>query len=153
MAKTKRRKNLPSVYLDQHIDRDLAAVFRPLFRTVEVSQTASLCGRDEADYLPELYADNGIFVTSDEAFVRRVLDDELRHAGIVFIPTQMKKSEKLLFAEIVCGFLQGACSNSRFALRNQVIYPANDGLRSIAGGKDELEFSWDWLSRVAELTP
>jgi hypothetical protein len=119
MANTKRGKNLPSVYLDQHIDRHLAAVFRPLFRTVEVSQTASFSGRDEANYLPELYKDNGIFVTSDEAFVRHVLDDELTHAGIVFIPKQMAKDDKLLFAEIVSGFIQGTCFNSRFALRNR----------------------------------
>ena len=151
MSKAKRQRSLPSIYLDQHIDRTVADAFRPIFRTIEVSQSAHFRGRDEHDFLPELSRENAIFVTSDEEFIDDVLNDEIPHTGIVFIPSQMDLDEKVLFAVIVGGFIQGACSESKSQLHNHVIYPADEGLRSINKGKDELEFSWDWLSQMIEM--
>ncbi len=110
-----------------------------------------LKGRDELAYLRELYADNGMLITGDLAFINQVRDNSIRHAGIIYIPSQMEPGEKTLFAEIAGGFVQGACSTSRFALRNRIIYPAYDGLRSIVGERDELEFSWDWLSQMSHV--
>lgn len=126
-------------------------MFKPIFRTIAASKTNVLKGRDERDYLPELYRENALFVTSDERFVIHVRSGGLRHAGIIFIPEQMTHDEKVLFAKIAGGFVQGACSSSRFRLRNRLLYPADDGLRSALLDKvDELEFSWEWFGKMLD---
>ena len=129
----------------------VAEAFRLTFRTIEVSQTNRLKGRDELDFLPELYRENAVFVTSEGVFVNRAIEDGLRHAGIVFVPKQMTVDEKVLFAEIVVGFILGGCSHSPFVFRGFVLYPAHDGLRTIVSKQDRLEFSWDWLSNMLDI--
>lgn len=147
---TRRSRNRPAICVDQHIDRAVASAFRPIFQTIEAGQSPKLRGRDELDFLPELSRQNAVFVTSDKEFVDKVLDTGIPHAGIVFIPQAMTKEEKVLFAEIVGGYIQGMCIESRANLKGRVIYPAEEGLRSIKKGKDELEFSWDWLGQLIE---
>jgi hypothetical protein len=98
------------------------------------------------DFLPELHRENSIFVTSDREFVDKVLDDKPTHSGIVLIPEAMDSDEKVTFAEIAAGFIQGYCFESRYALRNMIVYPGDDGLHTIFAGKDKLEFSWDSLT-------
>ena len=146
----KSRKKLPSMCVDEHMDPKVAAAFRETFRTLEVSRTHRLRGREESDYIDELYRENAIFVTSDAEFVNNAVEHGLKHAGIIFIPESMTISEKVLFAEIVGGFVRGGCSGSPFSFRGSVLYPAHDGLRTILSQKDKLEFSWDWLSQMME---
>jgi len=141
----KYKRPLPAVYLDEHIPPTVATVFRPTFRTFEAARSPRLKGRDEMSYLGELYSDNGIFVTSDLEFVKRVLEAHTRHAGIVWIPKQLLPEEKVQFAQIVAGYVQGACSGSRTVFRNRVFFPGHDGLRTTGSSDDrgDLEFSWD----------
>ena len=146
----KKSRELPAIFIDENIIPDVIIAFRPNFRTFEISHQNKFKGKDEKDYIAELYASNGIFITSDAKFVNYVLDNGIKHAGIVLIPEQMTNSEKSFFADIVCGFIKGGCSSSPFTFRNFVFYPAHDGLRTINKGNDKLEFSWDWLSQMIE---
>lgn len=146
----KKSRILPSIYIDENLPPSVAAAFRPDFRTIEISRNSKFKGRDEKDYIAELYSDNGIFVTSDASFINYVVDNGVKHAGIVYVPEQMTIEEKVLFAEITGGFIRGSCASSPFTSRNFVFYPAHDGLRTISRGKNELEFSWDWLSQMLE---
>lgn len=149
---TKRTKrNLPTIYLDEHIAPEVTEVFKSTFRIVEISKSKRFKGRDELEYLPDLYAENGMFVTSDMPFVNAVRDNHIRHAGIVYIPNEIADDEKIFVAELISGFVRGACSASRFGLRNRIIYPGYDGIRSSLGDKDELEFSWGWLSQMMDI--
>jgi hypothetical protein len=144
---TKKRRRLPSVYVDEHMDRAVAKVFRYSFRTVEVSRDRKLQGRDERDYLQDLYRDNAIFVTSDIRFSREMLERDVKHAGIVYIPDQMAPDEKVIFAWIAREYIEWRCDEGPFAMRRQVIYPANDGLRVATAKEHDLEFSWDRFRR------
>jgi hypothetical protein len=142
------RRALPSICVDEHLGPRVAGAFRPIFRTIEAAKTRALKGRDEREYLPELFRENALFVTSDAEFVAEVRRAGVRHAGIVFIPTEMTENEKVLFAQIAGGFVQGGCHSSRFQFRNRLLYPAHDGLRStLLSRRAELEFSWEWFSR------
>lgn len=145
MARAKRR---PSICLDEHLHPRVAEAFKGTFRTIEVSRTNRFKGRDELQYISELYRENAIFVTSDGVFIGEVVENGLRHAGLIFVPQQMTLDEKVLFAEIVCGFVRGGCTASPFAFRGRILHPAHDGLRTIFSKRDELEFSWDWLSQM-----
>ncbi len=136
----------PSIYCDEHIPPEVSRIFRDLgFRTISIGVHAALRGRDERSYIAALYRDNGIFVTSDAEAIQRWLDENVKHAGLIYVPSRMGLSEKILFAEIAGGFIQGATANGRFVMRNQLVYPAHDGLRVIEGDDDELMASWDRL--------
>ena len=137
---------------DEHTDPHVAAALRDLgFRTIEACRDNKYKDREELDYLPELYRQNGIFVTSDLKFCETITTVRPRHAGVVFIPTGMDVADKTEFASIVRAYVQGATSRSRFALRNHVMYPDHDGLHDIANGKDELVISWPRLFSAVQL--
>lgn len=94
-----------------------------------------------------LYQANGILVTCDHEFVEEVPDNtHINHAGIVYIPKEMEREEKLYFGEIACTYIVSGCKKTnKFIWRNTILYPGYDGLRSLYKGKDRLEFSWAWL--------
>jgi predicted nuclease of predicted toxin-antitoxin system len=148
----RRTRKLPSVCLDEHMHPRIADAFRPTFRTVEVAQTSRLKGRDEAEFISELYRENAIFVTSDGVFVDDAIEKRLKHAGIILIPEQITVDEKVLFAEIAGEYVRGSCSASPHAFRGFVLYPGHSGLHTIVSRKDTLEFSWDWLSYMMDVS-
>jgi len=143
------RRKLPAVCVDEHLPPAVAKVFRPLFRTFEASRDTRFKGRDERAYIAELYRQNAIFVTSDSAYVEELAGARTRHAGLLYIPQRFLDEEKLLLASMAANFIAGACFQSPFAFRNHILYAAHDGMRSIAAGKDTLEFSWDYLEHLA----
>lgn len=150
MAAASRRvtKKLPSICVDEHMHPRVAAAFRETFRTVEVAKTERFKGRDERDFLGELYSENAIFATSDGEFVNEAIENDRLHAGIIFIPKEMTADEKVLFAQIAGGFIRGGCSASRHVFRRRVVYAGHDGLRTVAKKSDSMEFSWAWLSQM-----
>ncbi len=138
-----KKESLPTICVDQHIAPSVADAFRSYFRVIEVSKSGKFRGRDERDFLPALYRENAVFVTSDEPFADEVVDTGTSHAGIIFIPAAWTADEKQLLAHIVSGWIQAGAEVSRFEFRNTVLYPADDGLHSIISQKDKLEMSWD----------
>jgi hypothetical protein len=143
----------PGICVDEHIVAAVANAFRRDFKVIEAAKANLFRGRDEHDYLDELYALNIVFVTSDKEFVEHVIDRRSKHAGIVYIPTEMFVDEKVRFGEIACSWVRGGTRDSVFAFRGFILYPANDGVRfyrwqsshSKSEPRPELAFSWDWL--------
>lgn len=150
----KKARKLPTICLDEHAHPGIGVVMRRNFHVIETAHSDRFKGRDEADYIAELYRENAIFLTSDGAFVNEVLDNNIRHAGPIFVPTQMTPGEKTLYADILGRFILGACrATSRLTFQGTVFYPGHDGLRTIKSRTDEMEFSWDWLSDLLGCSP
>ena len=90
-------------------------------------------------YLPRLYAQNMIFVTSDMEFLNRVYEEGPRHAGIMYIPNRMYLDGQVTLAEIAAGFIHGACHSSRYAelhLASSRRRPAIDRARAKDSARD-----------------
>lgn len=150
----RRTRNGPGICVDEHIVTAIADVFRRNFSVIEAGKSNEFRGRDERDYLQILYERNLVFVTSDVEFVNEVIDGDLKHAGIVYIPPDMELGQKTYFAEIARAWIGGGTRNSAYAFRGNTLYPAHDGVRFIrrrgthekGGIRPELAFSWDWLN-------
>lgn len=64
------KKRRPTIVVDEHVHPDIAQVFRDVgFRTLFAARDRRYAGRDEHNYIGELYAANEVFVTSDLEFV------------------------------------------------------------------------------------
>jgi hypothetical protein len=114
--------------------------------TIEASRSRRFKGRDEREYLRELFAENTVFVTSDIKFAEQVAESPIRHAGIVYLPSKMTDREKVTFAEVAAGFIRGGCYSSPRAFQNCILYPAHDGVRLLrAKNASELAISWHEL--------
>jgi predicted nuclease of predicted toxin-antitoxin system len=148
-----RRTRLPSIYVDEHLESRIAAAFKPTFRLIEAARSNRIRGRDERDFISELYRENAILVTSDAEFVNESVDDNVRHAGIIYVPTNITLDEKINFAEIVRDYIVAACRSLPFAFRGVVLYPGYDGLHTIRNKTDKMEFSWTWLSQLTDGRP
>jgi hypothetical protein len=149
VANKKRRSKLPSICVDEHIPPNVTARFRLVLRTVEASKQARFRGRDEREYLRELFAQNTVFATSDVKFVEDTRSRGVKHAGLIYLPNRMTDSEKEYFAELAAVFVQGGCRSSSSAFHNCILYPAHDGVRLIRPRRGvELAFSWHWLREI-----
>ena len=139
----------PGTCVDEHISAGVAAAFRRYLPTIEAARHREFRGRDEREYLRELYSRNIVFVTSDIEFAEYARSNRLKHAGIIYIPNKMLEDEKEYFAEVAATFVRGGCRSSRFAFRGCFLYPGVDGVRLIKPRREsELAFSWHWLSEV-----
>ncbi len=141
MSRTKHR--LPNVCVDEHITASVVAALRLYLRVFEARSCLKLRGRDDRDYLRELYVSNTVFVTSDQPFAEHVAEGLLRHAGLVWIPRGLALHKKEWFAEVSAAFIRGGCRDSKFAFRNSLLYPRHDGVGLKRGKQDtELVISW-----------
>jgi hypothetical protein len=141
------KRRLPSICLDEHIPPELKAQFSAAgFRVIRANES-SYRGRDEHDYLAEMYSRNEIFVTEDERFVDDVLDSGLRrHAGIVWSPETLDPEQRIGFAELATDWIRSLVrEEGPFAMRGTLLYPSKDGPTILVDDKDLLLISWDAL--------
>jgi hypothetical protein len=142
----KRRKHpnrLPKVLVDEHIHPGVVAAFRLKLETSEASRLWRFRGRDERDYVKELYEENVVFATSDRIFVNEIAGAKAKHAGIVYIPNNSKDHDLEIFAVVAAIFIKGGCSTSPYAFRNCILYPTTQGVHLIKGKKpSDLVLSW-----------
>ena len=138
------RTVLPQVYFDEHIKPPVVDSFRAEgFKCVLISKTKKYAGRDEKDYIGEIYAEGKPFVTSDSEFViDYVVERDVKHAGIILIPKDYNDASDgelhTGLAHITKTLIQGLGKN---ALRRHIAYIAGDGLRVLDDkGKDDLWF-------------
>src|SRR5437867_3066888 len=97
-----------TIYLDEHLPSEIKNPFQEEnLRTLEISKTKKYAGRDEFDYANELFRENAVFVTCDLEFIKRILNQNTKHAGIVHIPEVANKDEKLALAQLVAVFISG----------------------------------------------
>jgi hypothetical protein len=138
------KRKLPSICLDEHIRPELKAIFRDDGFRVFRANESRYRGRDERDYLDEMYARNEVFVTSDGDFVNDLVESRVkRHAGVVWMPEQLDKEQQDGFAELAASSIKFQVGEEgQFAIRGLVLYPSKDGLTVFDGDKDQLIISW-----------
>lgn len=148
-----RKYKLLTIAIDEQLPPEIEKPFRYFgFRVIKINKTNKYKGKDERDYLGELYANNCAFITSDEIFVKEVLDEKLKNAGMIFIPKQMERNEKEIFAWVASGFIMRIYEiDGKNGLRNKVAYPAHEGFHVIENGNDKLDASWSWLSDKSDV--
>jgi len=87
-------------------------------------------------------------------FVEYIRDNDIKHAGVIFIHTSMTDAEKESFAEVATIIVLSACGDSSHGFRNRIIYPGPNGVRVHELRKGHrLVFSYDWMRDVFGLTP
>ena len=97
---------LPAVYFDEHIKPDVIEAFAEEgFKCLRISKTKKYAGRDEKDYIKEIYAEGKLFTTADIAFIDDVREQKIKHAGIVGIPPhsdrETTRDDVSVLAEII----------------------------------------------------
>ena len=118
-------------------------------RTEEAARRKDLRGRDEHEYIAELYSQNTVFVTSDAEFVEDVRASKTKHAGIIYVPNRLTIAEQEDFVEIAAVFVRGSCKSSIFGFRDCIVFPGHDGFRLMRPKQgNQLAFSWHWLREV-----
>ena len=135
-----------NIYLDEHIPSEIKATFQEMkLRTLEIAKTRKYAGRDEFDYIHELLSENAIFITSDLKFIKQVVEQDVKHAGIVHIPEDADKEEKIAFAWVAAGVIKGLLEKPAISLHDTIVYSDHDGLHFLKKGKDSLIISYDML--------
>jgi hypothetical protein len=115
------------------------------FRTLLASRDHRYAGRDEHDYINEMYSANEIFVTSDLRFMDWVLHTHgTRHAGLVFLPyadTEFRAG----FAAVTAGWMWGSTDHSPFAMRGKSSTgrePGSTNSTARAGSRSPCRLIW-----------
>jgi hypothetical protein len=141
------KRKLPSICLDEHLPPYVKACFRAEgFRVVRASESRYK-GRDERDYLDEMYSTNEVFVTAD--FVDDLVESGIkRHAGVVWIPTQVDEEQRTGFSELAASLIKFKVGeDGPFAMRGLLLYPEETGVMIFDSEKDHLLISWDRLAQ------
>ena len=142
---------LPSILIDEHLSHEVGDEFRKAgFRVSYAATTSRFKGRDEHDYVAELHGLNTIFITSDFDFAQWLSASTRHHAGVVYLPTAWNQPDKAEFAELMAIHIRVRCEDSRFALRDEIIFTDEAGIKSWYKGKPNLLISWDKLYEVEE---
>ena len=137
-------KRRQTIYLDEHIDPVVKEIFANAgFRCIRITESRYR-GKDEHDYIADLYAERAVFVTSDQRFIEHVASGDIRHAGIIWIPSVLYRSEKELLAVIIAGYMAG---HELRQMRGMILFLAHDGLRLTDGDDDELVASFPTIRR------
>ena len=73
------KRDLPKLYFDEHVKPDVIMAFKEEgFKCLLISKTSKYAGRDEKDYIQEIYAEEKVFVTGDIEFIRYVVANKTR---------------------------------------------------------------------------
>jgi hypothetical protein len=138
------KKLLPQVYFDEHIKPPVVDKFREEgFKCVMIANTRKYAGREEQDYIREIYAEGKPFVTCDLEFVDdHVLEHNVKHVGIILIPKVYNDASAgdhhAALAYMAKVFIK---EHGRNALRRHIIYIAEDGFRVIDDKGEDLLLS------------
>jgi hypothetical protein len=146
VGKKERRQKWPKMVIDEHLPPRVAGVFRGAgYRTIEAARTNHFKGRPDLDYLAELRAMNGIFVTSDSQFVLEQLPVEARHAGIILLPPSKAGEDQQVWcaedaAEVLVRVLK---DGDRRVLTKAALCYLREGVYWLQAGEYTLLRPWD----------
>ena len=143
-------KTLPQLYVDEHIKPIVIETLEECgFKCIRISKTKKYAGRDEKDYVQEIYAEGRVFVTSDMQFVEYVIANNIKHAGIVEIPPHLDDNTLISVTVVLAGAVEVYVEElGRNSLRRHIIYLAHDGFHTIdKKGKDQLWYSVEAFDR------
>lgn len=110
------------------------------FRILLAAKDRRFRGRNERDYIADLRAQSIAFVTQDAEFVEAVISDDIRHAGIVWLPGRADKDELAASAAVGLGRLRGLLDYGRRAANDYIVKVDHRGLAVIWRGRT-VEFS------------
>ena len=138
------KKTLPQIYVDEHIKPPVIEACEECgFKCIRISKTKKYAGREEKDYIQDIYAEGKLFVTNDVKFRRYVVANNVKHAGIVEMPQNLDYERMITVTAVLAGCVEGYVEElGRNSLRKHVFYIANDGFHIIdENGKDQLWYS------------
>ena len=144
------RRDLPPIYFDEHIKQVVIETFKEQgFKCLLIAKTKKYAGRDEKDYIEEIYAEGNVFATSDVDFFHYLLDNKIKHAGIVVIPPGFDNDSAAYGAGVMANILKEFIDiGGKNALRRLVFYIAEDGFRVFDDkGADTLLYSITEMER------
>src|SRR5919112_537430 len=99
--------------------------------------------------LPKIYCDVHIKPGAIEAFTKHVLDNNVKHAGIIEIPPDYDNEEAAAYAELLAEFVAVYIEDDgKHAWRRRIIYLAHDGVTIIHNTGDEHRYSWEELRQA-----
>jgi hypothetical protein len=139
------KRVLPAIYFDEQLKPDVRKPFEEEgFRCLQIAKTAKYAGRDEADYINEIYAEEKLFATGDFTFIAYVREQNIKHGGIVGIPPPSSEDIPYddigILAQIIKVFIR---NHGRNCLRKHIVYIGRDGYRMTKPqGEDILLYSW-----------
>jgi hypothetical protein len=141
-----KKKQLPEVYIDEHIKPGIIDTFKELgFKCLLIAKTRKYAGRDEKDYIGEIYSEGRLFATSDIEFATYVDENKIKHAGIILIPSGWDDDILDIALTGLLGIVMGEIEEyGKNALRRLIFYIAEDGFRVVdEKGKNHLLLSVD----------
>jgi hypothetical protein len=143
------KKQRPTVLADEHILEPVIDALRDvgLFRVMRANQDHRFRGRDEWTYIRELRSLNIIFLTQDGEFVRHVVSDGLRHAGIIWLPPRWDVEELATAVAAASGILSDFLDDGAHGAHDIVIRVEYDGIRTIVKGRERLVWSIEQIKR------
>ena len=144
------KKYLPQIYFDEHIKPGVIETFKDEgFRCLLISNTRKYKGRDEKDYIEEIYSEGRVFVTSDLEFADYVLEHKMKHAGILLIPSGWDNDTVEFATAGLIGIIKAEVEQGgKNALRRLIFYIADDGYRVVdEKGKNKLLYSIEAFQR------
>lgn len=143
MANKTQKRPKPLVLVDEHIHPYVQKALALHMRVTDASTTWKFRGRDEREYIHDLYLSNTAFATSDREFVDEVWDSEIEHGGIIYVPNKAAQHDQEVFAEVAGIFISAWYERTRYAFRGCMLYPTREGLHLIRKKQSsELVFSW-----------
>ena len=119
------KRKLPTICIDEHVSSTVSEAFAETgFRTIQAGKSLRFKGRDEFNYLAELYADNAIFVTEDGRFFDKLAAGAAnRHAGVVLMPVGYPPEVKGSLASLIAGLIKvWVSAEGQRSMRGLVLY-------------------------------
>jgi hypothetical protein len=148
----KRKTLRPMILADEHVNPGVIKAVEDLgwFKVLRASHDRRFRGRDEWEYVGELRSLNIVLLTQDSEFVQHVVADQVRHAGIIWLPTGWDVEELASAVAAACGLLRGLFDDGVHGARDIVIRVEYDGIRTIVNGRERLVWSVDQMKRDIE---
>ena len=140
---------LPKIYCDVHIKPGAIEGFtKQRFKCIHIPKS-KYRELDERDFIGYLYAENALLATGDLTFTKHVLDNNVKHAGIIEIPPDYDNEEAAAYAELLAKFVAVYIEDDgKHAWRRRIIYLAHDGVTIIHNTGDEHRYSWEELRQA-----
>lgn len=138
-------KRVITIYADEHVHDGTLNGFRFMgFRVVKISKTKKFAGRDEHDYIHEISAENAIFLTADRAFVNDALENNVKHSGILLMPSGWEINTLDIAAAGLAGLIRAEIErNGSSFIKNKIYYIDGDGYHLVDKNDDKLIYSAD----------
>jgi hypothetical protein len=143
------KKQRPTILADEHILKPVIESLKDIgwFRVLRATHDHRFRGRDEWEYIRELRSLNIIFLTQDGEFVRHVVSDHVRHAGIIWLLARWNAEELATDVVAACGILGDFLDAGAHGAHNIVIRAEYDGIRTIVHGRERLVWSTEQIER------